>query len=758
MSMDETVATESTAKRFATTADVFAGFALLLSAIVLYAPILFGGKTLFFRDIPVAAYPMKHFLYRAFHDGQIPFWNPQIYNGLPFMATLHPGVFYPPSLIFFMDDFVTAFNLTFVLHHLLLAFSVYALVRYWGLSAWAAFGAALVALGGGYFLSVMNMYSHFFSAAWTPSIILFFQRFLARGGVGGFLGATACLACQTLVCSPEHVILTAFILFAWSNFGMPADGRIVGMARRVLALAAMGAAAMGIAALQLLPAYALLKESVRADGMIFADHSRWSLDPDDLFTLLVPKSFDGMMESAEPFSLSFIQSIYMGIIPAILLGFSMLRPRERAVRFWVGLFFAGIFLALGKNNPVYEFFYSGFPVLKLFRYPEKFFFLCAFSLVFLTGHGLDALMRRAPAKNLAVYAAILAAMCAAVLATDGISGGRAVLSIGFILVFGFCVSMYHLGKLRAAGLQALLALLMALDLGGAHLALVVSIDRSFYEEDPPRAKEIKREEGLFRVYSGPIQGTYDQIRFPAAPNRLASHYLLRELLRPNLGMVYDLSYPDGMEGMELRDNSLWIDIFKNSPPDKRRRILERSNVKYWVDDRNFYSDPGTEPMSRKSGVEIFEQALPRVFLVSSARVETVVNAINVYFDEKFDPLSEVLLVENPADWKKTENFAGAVEQVEYGINRVTVRTRQNGDAFLVFLDSYQPGGKVEIDGVPGRILRGNYFYRTVQLPPGEHRLQFDYEPEGYKTGLYVSFGSLAAMFVGGAALHSRGKK
>ena len=91
-----------------------------------FSPVLFEGKTFFYRDVPMAAYPMKHFLYQAYHTGVLPFWNPLLFCGLPFMANLHPGVFYPPSLIFFLDDFGTAFNWYFVLHHLFLTLSVFA--------------------------------------------------------------------------------------------------------------------------------------------------------------------------------------------------------------------------------------------------------------------------------------------------------------------------------------------------------------------------------------------------------------------------------------------------------------------------------------------------------------------------------------------------------------------------------------------------------------------------------------------------------
>jgi len=53
-------------------------------------------------------------------------------------------------------------------------------------------------------------------------------------------------------------------------------------------------------------------------------------------------------------------------------------------------------------------------------------------------------------------------------------------------------------------------------------------------------------------------------------------------------------------------------------------------------------------------------------------------------------------------------------------------------------DTYFPGWTVTVDGKEGKILKANHFYRAVQLGPGEHTLEFDYFPEGFKEGLIVS--------------------
>jgi uncharacterized membrane protein YfhO len=76
--------------------------------------------------------------------------------------------------------------------------------------------------------------------------------------------------------------------------------------------------------------------------------------------------------------------------------------------------------------------------------------------------------------------------------------------------------------------------------------------------------------------------------------------------------------------------------------------------------------------------------------------------------------------------------------VTYSLNHVTIKTSQEGNGFLVLLDSYLPGWTVKVDGQEQTILKAYGFYRAVQLGPGEHTLEFDYFPEGFKEGLIVT--------------------
>jgi uncharacterized membrane protein YfhO len=111
--------------------------------------------------------------------------------------------------------------------------------------------------------------------------------------------------------------------------------------------------------------------------------------------------------------------------------------------------------------------------------------------------------------------------------------------------------------------------------------------------------------------------------------------------------------------------------------------------------------------------------------------------LNTYYSASFEPLKEVLLTK-PVEFQPSDHFQGQVEQVAYRPNHVTIKTRQDGNGFLVLNDTYFPGWTVTVDGKEGEILKANHYYRAVQLGPGEHTLEFDYFPEGFREGLIVS--------------------
>ncbi|MDD5593542.1 MAG: hypothetical protein PHG97_02215, partial [Candidatus Margulisbacteria bacterium] len=103
-----------------------------------------------FSDLTFYFYPYRFFMTESLRHGLLPFWNPYIHMGYPFLATLQPGVFYPLSVVYYCLPFDQAFNWFLILHYPLAAFFMYRLGREFRFSPIASFGAGLTFGFSGY--------------------------------------------------------------------------------------------------------------------------------------------------------------------------------------------------------------------------------------------------------------------------------------------------------------------------------------------------------------------------------------------------------------------------------------------------------------------------------------------------------------------------------------------------------------------------------------------------------------------------------
>ncbi len=722
-----------------------AGVALALMGLLLVflSPVWIGNDTIFFRDISALIYPVKFFIANAYHEGFVPYWNPSSFHGSPLMAALYPGVFYPVNLIFLSENITTAFNWFYIIHFAILTLFVFLLVRLWGLSRGAAFAASITALLSGYFLAATLNSTQFLGGIWLPAIFFCFQKYLVEKKFRYFFAAVFFQACQILAGLPEACVATDIMLALHCLFFRNSETTFADLRRRILALGAMAILAIGSTAFQLIPTYYMFQQSLRSGGMDFETHTKWSLKPAEMATLLVPRDYTRFLSQTGGEMFEFNPSIYMGVFPlAIVFGLWRFR-KNTGLAFWAMMALAGIFLSLGKYNPLYYLVYSWIPLVQFFRIPEKYFLISAFSLVFLTAYGVDALLRLKRDQKEVPWDWVLIPLVLS----------AAALCIGwwkplrnpwfsFTTLFVLCVLsfLFFKGKLETYLFKPLLIGLILFDLGLQNYMVLPLIDRSYYDDMPKLAKQIQEDGDLARVYTGNLEGPVNNLRFPPGPNIVLKQIAAKESLFPDFGTLYGATYAGGLTGaaLELESSWLWNEVFKKSSSQRRKRILQRSNVKYWVTWEETESGMG-EKFFDTLHMKYLEKVLPRAFLVPKARKGELGKMLNTYYDESFDPLKEVLISE-PISHIPSNDFEGRVRQIKYRTNEVRLKTEQNASGFLVLLDSFYPGWTVNVDGRPEKILRANHFFRAVQLDAGSHEIRFSFEPEGLGTGTWVSLG------------------
>jgi len=91
-------------------------------------------------------------------------------------------------------------------------------------------------------------------------------------------------------------------------------------------------------------------------------------------------------------------------------------------------------------------------------------------------------------------------------------------------------------------------------------------------------------------------------------------------------------------------------------------------------------------------------------------------------------------------------FHGEAAIKLYENNRVQINAQLSEPGVLVLTDAFHPGWKVFVDGKEQTIRRANYLFRAVELPAGNHRVEFVYDPISFKLGLVIS-SLTAALFI-----------
>jgi len=101
---------------------------------------------------------------------------------------------------------------------------------------------------------------------------------------------------------------------------------------------------------------------------------------------------------------------------------------------------------------------------------------------------------------------------------------------------------------------------------------------------------------------------------------------------------------------------------------------------------------------------------------------------------------------------KAKNAGGidstaTVSLTEYSTNRLVYQTKSSVEAPVIFSEIYYPAGwNVTIDGQAAEAFRANYVLRGVMVPAGEHKIEWNFEPETYTKGSsYSMMGSIALL-------------
>ena len=188
--------------------------------------------------------------------------------------------------------------------------------------------------------------------------------------------------------------------------------------------------------------------------------------------------------------------------------------------------------------------------------------------------------------------------------------------------------------------------------------------------------------------------------------------------------------------------------WQEPPPGEPVYTYEMTSHDFWVW-RNNYARPYTYLAPR------FQVASDEETLARRMRALTLdrVDEAQVY-DPRGAFASDVQGTHTGAPISEAE--AASVKLERYAPGDIEVRANTERKRLLVVNEQHTDDWRVTIDDQPAPLLRVNYLVQGVVLPPGEHRVRFQYDPPAFRWGVGLSLAGLAGWLclIGLAVIHN----
>ena len=778
----------------------------LVSGLALFALTLIAAWTLLRGGIPVGMdsitqfYPWYSFLGESLRSGNIPAWNPHQFSGAPFAADPLSGWTYLPAMLLFTLLPLATAAVSYVILHLLLAgLGTYALARTLDMNV---AGSLLAAVAYEYtsYLVVQNMccFAYAGVVSWLPLMILGAElaarspRWLGRGlwwGLGGLALSQILAAWPGQGSYYALIALGGYIIYRTLLF--PPDnvrgllGRFGGLLLHggALLLFGFGLAAAGILPLVEYNTLSNLAGGYSSEGAATA-YGGWTLE--DWKRLLVPGT------------------LYAGLTTLSLALAAPLVVRGRhAVPYFAVLSLGA--LTLSGRNPtlVHSALYHLLPGFERLHphNPERVMLVFYLGVALLAGATLSALGQRGKSSRILVLLPVLAALFLVTrvetISPRTLTGAakldRWVTQIPFLLDNGInipeaplitlilALTLVTVYALLPAGRRVTVALLIAVvfvDLifsakytitehathsGGDK---IVRMDLPTYYVSTGAEKFLRS-----RTEKGPVRYVgYDYY----ARNGLTVPYSVRfadpdatALLINNAATPYGLQNVQGYNAVHLARYDEYLRTLNGRPQNRHDAdifpdgldspLLDLLNVRYIVVPAVARPNEGVLQKLREDlptayrddQVHVLETraALPRAWIVHSARREDPEKALKLLSSGKVDPRQTALLEQPPPKLARPDGSSGQASVTAYEADRIRLKAATGGPGLLMLSEVYYPAWKAYVDGRPVPLYRANYLLRAIPVPAGEHTVELRYESWYLRMGMAISLAAYATLGV-----------
>jgi len=739
-----------------------------------------------------------------------PLWIPYIFSGMPiagallfpddvnYLETILQGV---SRLLFLGSDLHW-----FVLHYFLMGLSMYFLARRLGFAPIPSLLAALTLMLHPYAigLSRVGHGSKLITLSYIPVVLLFMQNLFQRRDLLSLGLLSAAVGTLFLSRHPQIAFYAMLLVGGFLVYEVLFVRQQLG---RAAAKFLFVAAAIGIGFLiylyEFLPTQEYAQFSIRGTGEAGApgglnyDYAtNWSFHPFETLNYLVP-SFFGFESPYYWGWMPFTDTtVYMGVVP-ILFGILALVYARSSLTIFLAAFSAFILtISFGRHLPlVYDLMFNYVPYFNKFRAPSMILHVMPITFGLLAAAGFSALMD----LGMRLEESYLAVMRKRFALVAKILG--AILIIGFlgkdILYDATSGFMYEkegdlqqlqqqygqqahqvMAQLKRMRFDLLwkdyvkFSLILGASIGLILLYLKRTIKKGVFGFGMLAIVAIDLLIICAKFIDPKPQTEFERAFAPDATVRFlksdASLYRilpLGGLFQDNTWMYHTIQSLGGYSPAKIKIYQEMIDSCFTRSPDPRFpyfniHIARMLNAKYIV-------VPGQLPETTMPVVNVDQakrlvtyenpHVLPRAWFVDEVVVAT--NKQEVFRNlnsPAFNPAT-VAILESPPALQPVKSDSTSVNFISFQTHRITLKTFCTHASLLVLSEVYYPAGwKAYIDGKETEILKANYILRSVVVPPGEHTVEFHFEPEVYRRGMLVTnlaWGATALLILIGVIRH-----
>ncbi len=758
---------------------------LIFAWIALISPWLTGRATIPY-DAKAHFQAQIQFLAQAIHNGDTPFWTPNIFAGSPQIADPQSMIFSPAILLALFNKNPSFMAVDIMMFTYILVGAI-GIVMFFKDHGWHSSGAVVAALAFGFGASASSRIQHF-GQIHSLSLFALTLWLLARGLERKSItyGILSGLMAGLMVVEPDQVAFLGviFLIGYVVHYLLSSNNLKISLSGAIKPLTAGTIAATLLSGIPIIMTYLFVESSTRP-MVEFSGVIGGSLHPASLLTAIIGDLYGAVDQAVDywgPGSASWgdkniylaqnMGQLYVGALPiAAIIVFGLFNGDifRKEIRYFTISLVVSIIYAIGRFTPAFYFMYEYIPGVDLFRRPADATFLIGVFLSIIGGYvvhrQMTATSKATRCRDIAgLTAIILLVILASALAFHQKHENDALkpilLSFGFLIlaVTGLFFTRINFVKSSPVMITALAAFFMVADISinqGPNESTALS-PKEFEPLDPQGANET-------------VQLIKARLRQGSKPDRRDRVELVGlGFYWPNVALVQGFDSTLGYNPLRIAEFSQATgasDIvvgpkdreFTPLFPSYRSLMADMLGLRLIIcgipiEKVDAALKPGDLiPLGRTKDGYAYEnpRALPRAMFVT--------NWLQADFDEllktgkwpKFNPRQTVLLESAPemeipekTVQKNTQTPNAQVSIDEYHNGKIEISVDSSQPGFLVLNDSYHPWWYASVDDAPAEVMKANVIFRAVKVPAGKHTVIFEFRPlDGTATELKEMFQS-----------------